>query len=55
MAVTYVFLIGGSLASIYSNYGKRNKDGTKIIIDYNLIMITLPMTVSGSIFGVINE
>ena len=52
MAVTYVFLIGGSVASICSNYGIRSKDGTKNLIDYNLVMITLPMTVSGSIFGV---
>jgi uncharacterized membrane protein YfcA len=52
MAITYIFLIGGSLASVYSNYGKKNQDGSKNIIDYNLIIITLPMTVSGSIFGV---
>jgi hypothetical protein len=53
MAITYVFLIGGSVASICCNYGIRNKAGTKNLIDYNLVIITLPMTVSGSIFGVI--
>jgi uncharacterized membrane protein YfcA len=53
MAITYVFLIGGSLASIYSNYGKKTDDQSKNIIDTNLVIITLPMTVSGSIFGVV--
>jgi uncharacterized membrane protein YfcA len=53
MAITYMFLIGGSLASMVSNYGKRMPDTKKLVMDYNLIMITLPMTVSGSIFGVL--
>jgi hypothetical protein len=52
MAITYIFLIGGSVASMYSNFGKLTKDKSKLLIDYNLVMITLPMTVSGSIFGV---
>lgn len=52
MAITYIFLIGGSVASMYSNYGQRTKDQVKNVIDSNLVIITLPMTVSGSIFGV---
>ena len=52
MAITYLFLMGGSIASIYSNYGKLNTQGTKTLIDLNLVMITLPMTVTGSIVGV---
>jgi uncharacterized membrane protein YfcA len=52
MAVTYIFLIGGSVASIYSNYGKKTPNKARNIIDTNLVIITLPMTVSGSIFGV---
>ena len=53
MAVTYIFLIGGSVASIVSNYGKKAPDHSKNLIDTNLVTITLPLTVSGSIFGVI--
>jgi uncharacterized membrane protein YfcA len=52
MAITYIFLIGGSLASIVSNYGKKTPDNTRNLIDTNLVTITLPLTVSGSIFGV---
>ena len=52
MAITYIFLMGGALASIYSNYGKRNKSNTKNLIDENLVILTLPMTVSGSVIGV---
>lgn len=52
MAITYIFLLGGSVASIYSNYGKKNLEKTKNVVDENLIMITLPMTVSGSVVGV---
>lgn len=52
MAITYIFLIGGALASIWSNLGKKTKQGDKLLMDYNLIALTLPMTISGSIFGV---
>jgi len=52
MAITYIFLMGGALASIYSNYGKLNKNSTKKLIDENLVILTLPMTVSGSVIGV---
>jgi hypothetical protein len=52
MAITYIFLLGGCVASIYSNYGKRNKEDTKNLVDESLVVITLPMTVSGSVVGV---
>ena len=52
MAITYIFLLGGTVASMYSNFGKRNKANTKNLIDENLIILTLPMTVSGSVIGV---
>ncbi len=52
MAITYIFLIGGSVASIVSNYGKKIPKSTKNLIDSDLVIITLPLTVSGSIFGV---
>lgn len=53
MYITYLFLIGGASASIWKNKDKKNpKTGTPLM-DYNLIMITLPMSVTGSLFGVI--
>ena len=33
MAITYIFLMGGALASMYSNYGKRNQNNSKNLID----------------------
>jgi hypothetical protein len=51
MALTYIFLMGGSLASIIQNYPKKKKNGFPLM-DYELIELTLPMTLSGSIFGV---
>jgi len=51
MAITYLFLLGGSLASIYTTYNKQ-KQKIKELIDYDLVMITMPMTISGTIFGV---
>lgn len=53
MAITYIFLLGGSTASIYSNYGKKIGKTKRNAIDTNLVIMTLPMTVSGSIFGVL--
>jgi hypothetical protein len=53
MAITYIFLLGGSVASMYSNFGKRNKDNSKNLIDENLVILTLPMTVSGAVIGVL--
>lgn len=53
MAITYIFLLGGSTASIYSNYGKKIGTSNRNAIDTNLVIMTLPMTVSGSIFGVL--
>lgn len=51
MAMTYIFLMGGSLASIFQTYSKKRKDGFPLI-DYELIELTLPMCLSGSLFGV---
>ena len=33
MALTYIFLMGGSLASIIQNYSKKNKNGFPLM-DY---------------------
>ncbi len=53
MSVTYIFLMGGALASILKNLKKKNPKTDGPLMDYNLIMITLPMAVSGSIIGVL--
>ena len=52
MSITYVFLMGGAAASIIKNYGKVEPQTNSFLVDYDLIMITLPMVASGSLFGV---
>jgi hypothetical protein len=52
MSITYAFLMGGATASIIKNYGKRLPGNQGLLVDYNLILITLPMIATGSIFGV---
>jgi hypothetical protein len=52
--VTYIFLMGGGLASTLASLKKKTEEG-KRLIDYDLVMITLPMIMSGAIFGVTNE
>jgi hypothetical protein len=52
MSITYIFLMGGALASIWKSKDKINKKTGGPIIDFNLIMLTLPSSVSGSLFGV---
>ena len=52
MSVTYIFLMGGAFASIWKNKNKKNIKTGGPIIDYNLVMLTLPGAVSGSLFGV---
>lgn len=49
--ITYIFLMGGGLASSITSLNKKTAEG-KRLIDYNLVMITLPMMMSGAIFGV---
>lgn len=51
--VTYIFLMGGGLASTIASLKKKTEEG-KRLIDYDLVMITLPMMMSGAIFGVCN-
>lgn len=52
MSITYIFLMGGAFASMFSNVNQKNIKTGGPIMDYSLIMITLPMAASGSIFGV---
>lgn len=51
MAMTYIFLMGGSLASVIQNAAKRKKSGA-LVMDYNMILLNMPMASSGTIFGV---
>jgi len=43
--------MGGGLASTLASLKKTSQSG-KRLMDYNLVMITLPMMMSGAIFGV---
>lgn len=52
MSVTYVFLMGGAFASMWKSRDKKNPKKGGPLADYNLIMVTLPAAVSGSLFGV---
>lgn len=53
MSITYLFLMGGALASMVKNYGKFKPNTRSFIVDYDMIIVTLPMSASGSLFGVI--
>jgi hypothetical protein len=45
--------MGGAFAAMWVNFQKRNPKTGGPLMDYNLIMVTMPMSVSGSIYGVI--
>lgn len=49
--MTYIFLMGGGLAASVVGAKKATSKG-KRLIDYDLVLLTLPMMMSGSIFGV---
>jgi hypothetical protein len=49
--VTYVFLMGGALAATLVSANKVTEKG-KRLVDYDLVILTLPMMMSGTIFGV---
>lgn len=50
-ALTYIFLMGGSCSAYLQNMKKKRPDGT-LLIDYQLVVLTLPMIMTGSLFGV---
>lgn len=52
MSIAYIFLMGGALASMWKARNKKNPKTDGPIIDFNLVMLTLPSAVSGSLFGV---
>lgn len=51
IVLTYIFLMGGGLAATVIGARKFNEKG-KRCIDYDLVLLTLPMVTSGTIFGV---
>lgn len=51
ISVTYIFLIGGSIASIWKNSQKKDPKTGKSIVNLDLILLTIPTMSSGSIFG----
>jgi hypothetical protein len=53
ISVTYLFLIGGSIASIWKNSNSKDKKTGKSLVNMDLILLTIPTMSSGSLFGVI--
>jgi hypothetical protein len=53
ISITYIFLIGGSIASVWKNSKKKNSQAGKSYVNLDLILLTLPIMSSGTIFGVI--
>ena len=54
MSITYLFLMGGAMASMWKNFKQIHPETGKFQMDYNLVMMTLPMAASGSIIGVLS-
>jgi hypothetical protein len=52
ISITYIFLIGGSLASIWKNAVKKNPKTGRSYVNLNLILLTIPTMISGSLLGV---
>lgn len=54
MPITYIFLIGGAIASVVKNHNKFVTDTKILAVDYDLMIVTLPMLASGSLIGVLS-
>ena len=52
ISVTYIFLIGGSLASMWRNAVKKNPKTGRSYVNLNLIFLTIPTMTSGALLGV---
>ncbi len=52
IALTYLFLAGGSLASIWKIAARRNAQTGKTMVKLDLILLTAPCMCSGALFGV---
>lgn len=51
--ILWIILLAGSLISFIRSFKKINEITKKYVIDYELILIILPMAASGAIFGVL--
>ena len=49
--MSYIFLMGGGLAATLASAKKVTANG-KRLLDFDLVLLTLPMMISGSIVGV---
>jgi hypothetical protein len=52
IALTYVFLIGGSVASLWNNSKKINSKTGRTFVNYDIIILTIPIMNSGAMLGV---
>ncbi len=52
ISLTYLFLAGGSIASIWKNAAKKSPKTGKSYVKMDLILLTLPTMLSGALFGV---
>lgn len=52
ISITYIFLIGGSIASVWKNAVKKNPKTGRSFVDLNLVLLSIPTMTSGSLFGV---
>jgi hypothetical protein len=52
ISLTYLFLAGGSIASIWKNAAKKSPKTGKSYVKMDLILLSLPTMLSGALFGV---
>lgn len=52
ISLTYIFLIGGSLASVWKNGKKVNKETGESFVSLELVLVTMPVMSSGAFLGV---
>ena len=52
ISLTYLFLAGGSIASIWKNAAKKSPKTGKSYVKMDLILLTLPTMSSGALYGV---
>ncbi len=51
MKYTYILMFFGGLGSFFRNHGLKYKNGP--VIDYDLVLLSLPMLMSGAVIGVL--
>jgi hypothetical protein len=55
ISITYIFLVGSSLALLWKNATKKNEVTNRSNMNPDLVLLTLPIMSSGTIFGVIHH